>query len=211
MGQVLNIDPLKPDIAVLETVAVVLREGGIIVYPTDTIYGLGCSIKQVNAIERVFEVKRRPARKGALVLVPRLDTVTRLCPEVPDTLFRLASRFWPGPVTFLVPARAELSHWIKGERGLVGVRNPDSQYLHLLMEMVGAPLLSTSANLSGAQSSGNTAELKKIFAPQVDLFLDGGDVSVPTASTVVDLSVEPPVVVRPGVLNDDVQQALTKL
>jgi len=211
MGQVLRIDPLNPDRSALERVAEVVRRGGVIVYPTDTIYGLGCAPDQEDALRRIVTIKRRDQEKGLLLLVPRLEVAHSLCSAIPAALDRLAEEFWPGPVTFLLPARGELSRLITGDRGLIGLRQPDSGYLRLLMEMIPGPLVSTSANITGERPTGLVAELKNQLADQVDLFVDGGDVGEVVASTVVDLSVTPPRVVRAGVLGNKVEDAIARL
>ncbi len=211
MGQVLRIDPLNPDRSALERVAGVIREGGVIVYPTDTIYGLGCSPENPVALERIFGIKQRAGERGLLLLVPGFEAARSLCSEIPPAFDRLAPQFWPGAVTFLLPARPDLSRLITGDRGLVGLRDPDSPYLHLLMELLPGPLVSTSANVSGELPSGRVAELKKQLADQVDLFVDGGDVGQVIPSTVVDLSVVPPTVIRPGALGKKIEEAIGRL
>jgi len=211
MAQVLRIDPLNPDRSVLERMAAVVRDGGVIVFPTDTIYGLGCSPDDQAAVERIFGIKQRVEEKGLLLLVPDLESARSLCSTVPTAFERLSAEFWPGPVTFLLPARSNLLRLVTGERGLVGLRNPQSGYLHLLMDTIPGPLVSTSANISGEPPSGRVADLREQLAGQVDLFVDGGDVGEAVASTVVDLSVEPPRVVRAGVLGKRVEEAIKRL
>ncbi len=211
MGQVLRIDPLNPDRSALERVARVIRGGGVIVYPTDTIYGLGCAPDRPVALERVISIKQRAGKKGVLLLVPGLESARPLCSTVPPSFDQLAPKFWPGPVTFLLPAHTELSRLISGDRGLVGLRDPDSPYLHLVMELIPGPLVSTSANVSGELPSGRVAELRKQLEDQVDLFVDGGDVGGAVPSTVVDLSVTPPRVVRAGALGKKIEEAIGRL
>lgn len=208
MGQVLRIDPLTPDRSVLERVAAVVRGGGVIVYPTDTIYGLGCAPDDQAAVERIFKIKRRAEGKGVLLLVPGVETVRSLCSPVPQVFEQLAEQLWPGPVTFLLTARSGLPRLISGDRDLLGLRNPDSEYLHLLMALIPGPLVSTSANVSGDVPTGRVADLKRQLADEVDLFVDGGDVRDAVASTVVDLSVTPPRIVRAGAVVQRVEQAI---
>ncbi len=210
MGEVVRIDPLNPDRSALERMASVIRQGGVIVYPTDTIYGLGC-VPDAAAVERIFRIKQRIEEKGVLLLVPGLESARALCSMVPKAFDQLAGQFWPGPVTFLLPARPGLSRLIVGERSLVGCRDPDSLYLRTLMEMIPGPLVSTSANISGEPPSGRVEELRRQLAEQVDLFVDGGDVGELVASTVVDLSVTPPRVVRAGVMAGRVEEAIGRL
>jgi len=211
MGQVLRIDPLNPDRFALERVAEVIRRGGVVVYPTDTIYGLGCDPYQTKAVERILTIKQRAGERGFLLLVPGLDAVRLLCSTTAAFFDRLAGEFWPGPVTFLLPGRPELSAFIRGDRGLVGLRNPDSAYLQLLMELIPGPLVSTSANVSGEPPTGRVAELRKQLEDHVDLFVDGGDVGEVVASTVVDLSVTPPRVVRAGKWGKKVEEAIGRM
>jgi L-threonylcarbamoyladenylate synthase len=210
MGEVLRIDPLNPDRSALDCVAGVIRAGGVIVYPTDTVYGLGCAPDKLVALAHVIAIKRRAGKKGVLLLVPSFESVPPLCSTIPPAFDPLARQFWPGPVTFLLPAYAELSRLISGERGLVGLRKPDSAYLQLLMEMIPGPLVSTSANISGERPSGRVEDLKGQLLDQVDLFVDGGDSGKAIPSTVVDLSVTPPRVVRRGPLGRQVEEAIAK-
>jgi L-threonylcarbamoyladenylate synthase len=211
MGQVLRIDPLNPDRTALERIAEIVRQGGVIVYPTDTIYGLGCAPDQEGALRRILTIKRRDQEKGLLLLVAGRKAANLLCAAIPAAFDRLAGEFWPGPVTFLLPARGRLSRLITGDRGLVGLRQPDSVYLQLLMEMIPGPLVSTSANVAGEQPSGRVGELSERLADQVDLFVDGGDVRAVVASTVADLSVTPPRVVRAGAIAKRVEEAIARL
>lgn len=183
----------------------------MIVYPTDTIYGLGCAPDNPGAVERLFRIKGRAAEKGVLLVVPDVEWARALCSSIPAAFDRLSEAFWPGPVTFLLPARDDLSPLIIGDRGLVGLRNPGSGYLHLLMEMIPGPLISTSANVSGQPPSGRVTKLRRQLAGKVDLFVDGGDVGEVVASTVVDLSVSPPRVVRAGALAQRVEEAIGRL
>jgi L-threonylcarbamoyladenylate synthase len=207
MGQLIRIHPLNPDRGAIERAAAVVRRGGVICYPTDTIYGLGCLPNREDALERIFELKGRPAQKGVLVLIPGHAWVKELCSEVPAAFGELA-RFWPGPVTFLMPAKPDLPLLVRGDRNLVGIRYPDSPYLERLMGAIPGPLVSTSANVSGQVPMGSVRELEKLLLPKVDLLLDGGDVEDAVPSSVVDLSVMPPRLVRSGRLGEQILKAL---
>jgi L-threonylcarbamoyladenylate synthase len=207
MGRVIAIDPQNPDAADVAAVAEVVRAGAVILYPTDTVYGLGCDFRNHRALQRIFEIKGRDEGKGVLLLVPDMKSVARLSWSVPEIFERLAARFWPGPVTFLLPARSSLPGLIRGERGLIGVRNPDCPYLRLLLKRSG-PLVSTSANLSGHEPPQSVNQLKGLLLDHVDLLIDGGDAPGSLPSTVVDLTETPPQIVRSGTLAASVQQFL---
>ena len=209
MGRVIHVDPLKPGDSAINSIADVVRNGGVIVYPTDTIYGLGCLGRNSAAVSRILGIKSREENKGFLLLIPDLNWVSTLTSEVPGTFYRLAAKFWPGTVTFLLPANPNLPASIRGTRGLVGLRNPDCPYLGRVMKAIPGPLLSTSANISGRDTPPTVAELKKLLLDQVDIFVDGGEVADPVPSTVVDLSVTPPRVVRAGRLGPRIEQLLS--
>jgi L-threonylcarbamoyladenylate synthase len=208
MGRIIAINPLNPSASAISSVAEVVRAGGVIVYPTDTLYGLGCLPRDARAVERVLAIKQREETKGFLLLIPDLNWVTTLASTVPGKFYRLAAKFWPGAVTFLLPANPNLPACVRGERDLVGLRNPDSPYLRRLMKAIPGPLVSTSANVSGQASPASVEELKTLLLDQVDVFVDGGDVIDPLPSTVVDLSVTPPKVVRAGRLSERIEQVL---
>jgi L-threonylcarbamoyladenylate synthase len=208
MGRVLTIDPQNPDAQVVGAIAKAVRHGAVIAYPTDTVYGLGCLAHDERALARIFQIKQRAEAKGVLLLVPDVEWVPGLCAEVPDVFHRLAARFWPGPVTFLLPANSNLPVLIRGERNLVGIRNPDSAYLRSVMERIPGPLVSTSANLSGVEPARSVSDLERLLLGKVDLLINGGEPSDSLPSTVVDLSVNPPRVVRAGGVGDTVRQFL---
>ena len=211
MGRVIHVDPLKPSESAITSIADVVRNGGVIVYPTDTIYGLGCLGRNSAAVSRILGIKSREESKGFLLLIPDLAWVSTLTSEVPGAFYRLAAKFWPGTVTFLLPANPNLPASIRGSRGLVGLRQPDCPYLGRVMKAIPGPLLSTSANISGQEARPSVAELKELLLDQVDIFVDGGEVADPVPSTVVDLSVTPPKVVRAGRLGARIEQLLASL
>lgn len=193
----------------IEVAASVIRKGGVVLYPSDTVYGLGCDPFCQRAVERIFQIKLRPPAKGLLVLVPGLSWLGRLaCDLDSDLVSAVSSRFWPGPLTMVLKARSELSRTLTGREGKIGIRWPDSPFLQSWMGRIPGPLVSTSANLSGRELMTSVRELKRVFGPQVDLFLHSSGPMSEAASTVLDLTCLPPRVLRGGVLGQKVADFL---
>ena len=204
----LEIDLVNPNPLQIDRAAEVVRRGGIVLYPTDTVYGLGCSALQTPAISRLFELKQRPSDRGVLLLIPELTWVERCTHSVPETFLPLAKALWPGPVTFLLPASPRVSGLISGAQGKVGLRQPKLPFLRSWLYKIGAPLVSTSANISGRPVPQSVEELAELFESEVDLFLDGGATSEAEASTVVDLCSQPIQIVREGRLAEKIRWLL---
>lgn len=208
----MRIDPFRAETRIIEEAARIVREGGVVLYPSDTIHGLGCHPFDERAVRRLFEIKGRPEEKGVLLLIPDMSWVPKLCIDVPKVFDELADRFWPGPVTMLFQVRPGiLPALVVGREGKVGLRCPDLDYLLRWMQAIPGPLVSTSANRSGEPPPESVKALRELFADRVDLFLEGEEPAEPVrASTVVDLTRTPPVVVRRGELAEDVDTFLSR-
>ena len=204
----IHIDRFNLDPCQIEAAAAVVRAGGIVLYPTDTVYGLGCSGLRADALTRLFELKQRPNDRGVLLLIPQLAWVERCARSVPADFFPLAEALWPGPVTFLLPASPRLPPLIAGGKGKVGLRQPELPYLRSWIEAIGAPLVSSSANISGKPLPQSVEELVTLFGDRVDLLLEAAEMGKAQASTVVDLCTEPAQIVREGQLAEKVRSLL---
>jgi L-threonylcarbamoyladenylate synthase len=172
----------------LAAAAVFLRAGGIVAYPTETYYGLAADPWNGQALHRLFQVKNRPAVKPVLVLVSDRAQVLLLAREISPTARLLMDRFWPGPLTLVLPARADLSPLLTGGTGTVGVRLSPDPVAAALLRAFGSPLTATSANLSGREPATTANEVKAAFGGQVDLILDGGPAPGRMGSTLVGVS-----------------------
>lgn len=177
-----------------------LRRGQIIVYPTDTVYGLGCRLDDERAVRRIFEIKRRPPTTPLPVLLadaPQLDEYAR---DVPAVARRLISRFWPGALTLIVRRSDRIPAIVAGGGDTVAVRVPGHPIPRALVRAVGVPIIGTSANSHGAPPT-PTAQLAVYdLGDRVDLVLDGGRAPLARESTVVDVTGDAPVVVREGAI-----------
>lgn len=190
----------------------VLRSGGVVALPTDTVYGIAVALDTPDGLERLFHVKHRPPDK-AIALLLADPAQAAVVGTFGARARRLAELFWPGPLTMVLPARgdAPLPAALSGGSPTVGVRLPDHPVPRAFAAAVG-PLPTTSANLSGAPDSVDVAGVVAALGSRVDLVLDGGRTRGSVPSTVVDLSVDPPVIRREGAVSGaQIAQALRDL
>ncbi len=184
----------------LEKAVEVLRSGGIVAFPTDTYYGLGCDVFNESAAARVFRAKGRPAGTPLPALLSGVEDVDLVCSERPPGLEILAARYWPGPLTIACKAKETVAVGVTGGLGTVGMRVPDHDVPRSVVRMLGRPISGTSANRSGKPPHKTAAEVQNDIGGEVDLVIPGECGSHPAASTVIDLSGERPVVVREGAI-----------
>jgi L-threonylcarbamoyladenylate synthase len=176
----------------------ILARGGLVIFPTDTVYGVGASLDQNGAVTRLFSAKRRPLSKAIPVLLSRPSALQDVARDLSNSVWLLAERFWPGPLTMVVPASPHLPPVLTAGQSTVAVRVPDHWVVRALVEGLDSPLAATSANISGRPSSITAADAMAGLAGQVDFVLDGGPCPGGISSTVVDLTVDPPRILRPG-------------
>lgn len=198
MKRVQRIDPERPDPALIARAAERLRGGQLVAYPTETFYGLGADPRSAEAVERVFEAKGRPDRM-ALPLIAADEASLLLCVrELPELARRLAAAFWPGALTLVMPASPDLPPRLLGGGHTVGVRISPHPIASALARAAGGPIVATSANRSGQGAPTSAAEVEEALGDAVTLILDGGPTRGGAASTVIDLTADPPRVVRSG-------------
>jgi len=180
----------------------VLLAGGIVAIPTDTVYGISVALETPNGIERLFHVKQRPPDRAIALLLADADQAAAVA-DVSAAARALATALWPGPLTLVLPARrdAPLPAVLRAGGATVGVRLPDHPAPRALAAAVG-PLPTTSANLSGRPDSVDAGTVINELGDRIDLVLDGGRTSGARPSTVVDLTVEPPVIRRVGLVDE---------
>jgi L-threonylcarbamoyladenylate synthase len=177
-----------------------LKTGGVVVFPTDTLYGLGADVFSVSALERVFFIKGRPLGLALPVLVNCWEQV-KLAARYTEVGAKLAERFWPGPLTLVLPKRDHLPGLVTGWKNTVAVRMPDHRVPLALSRDLGGPITGTSANLSGAPDLLTLETLQAQLGEQVDYIIRTGPAPNGTASTVVDVTEETPRLVRPGAIS----------
>jgi L-threonylcarbamoyladenylate synthase len=191
--------PPGPEASTLDRALSCLRSGGVIVYPTETVYGLGADAFAEPAVERVAALKGRDARQPILVLVADEEMVLQVASRFPPEARRVARLFWPGPLTLVLPARPDISARLTGATQGIGVRISSHPVARSLVAGLGRPLTSTSANPGGAPPAEDIGQARAYFGERVDLYVEGGCCAgVP--STVLDWTEDPPSVVREGAI-----------
>jgi len=162
----------------------VLRSGGLVAFPTDTVYGLGALAFDGKAVELIYAAKDRPVEKAIPVLIADQEDMEKVGMNIPETAYKLASRFWPGPLTCIIPKKPTLPESVSAT-STVGVRVPNHEITRALLRMAG-PMAVTSANISGQQSPSTTEKVFSQLSGRIDLILDGGKTQGGVPSTVVD-------------------------
>lgn len=193
----------------IPAVADLLRGGGLAAVPTETVYGLAADATNPAAVARVFEVKGRPEQKALSVLVPGPGAIDKYCRDVPAGACALAERFWPGPLTLVLPSRRLECEAVRSGGETLGLRCPDHPLTLALLEALDFPLAAPSANPSGRESPKTAGEVLSYFEGQIEAVLDGGPCGLGRESTVFDMSQVPYRVLRQGALPEaDVAQCL---
>jgi L-threonylcarbamoyladenylate synthase len=185
----------------IRAAAEVLRAGGLVAFPTETVYGLGASALSAEAVARVFEAKGRPATNPVIVHVARAADVLNVAAEWPATAAALAERFWPGPLTLVVPKGLAVPEIVTAGGSTVAVRCPNHAVARALIEAAGVPVAAPSANRSTELSPTRAEHVLKSLNGRIDFLLDGGPCSGGIESTVVDVTGDVPRVLRPGLIS----------
>jgi len=186
----------KPE--TIRQAAAVICGGGVVCFPTRCLYGLGADAFNAAAVERVFDIKQRPAELPLLVLINSPAQMDGLARSIPRVAHVLMQRFWPGRLTLVLEAEASLPERLTAGTGKIGIRLAAHTVARALVEAVGNPITGTSANISGGTGCRQISELDPKIRRQVDIVLDGGPLKGGVGSTVVDVTGESPVLIREG-------------
>lgn len=184
----------------IERAAALLKEGKIVVFPTDTLYGVGVTAFDEEAIDALYRIKDRPLEKGIPILLADGDDLRRVAREIPACAQVLLDRFWPGPLTLILPRRKDLPPNISPNEN-IAVRIPDDDVARALIRAAGGALATSSANRSGEPPARNAAAAWQALEGRVAAVVDGGHVQHGVPSTIVDCTVDPPQVLRQGALS----------
>ena len=184
----------------LKEAAGVIQKGGLLVFPTDTFYGLGCDAWNAAALRKIFVLKGRPPEKPLLLLIAEVRDSCKLAKDVPPIAKRLMDAYWPGPLTLILPASETVPREACAGTGKIGIRMPGCAFTRELIKRSGVPLVGTSANISGKGEAVDMEGIQGDFGEQVQLYLDAGKLEAKAPSTVVDLTGDGPVILREGVI-----------
>lgn len=196
--EVLIVDPAIPDPAAIARAAAIVRAGGLVAFPTETVYGLGANALDAAAVRRVFEAKGRPAEDPLIVHLAAAEDLDRVAGEVPGLARRLAEAFWPGPLTLVLPKRPAVPAEVTAGLPTVAVRVPAHPVALALIRAADVPVAAPSANRFGRASPTSAQHVLDDLEGRVDLVLDAGPTAVGVESTVLDLTRDPPTILRPG-------------
>jgi L-threonylcarbamoyladenylate synthase len=187
--------------SVLDRAAGIIKNGGTVAFPTETVYGLGADGLNPKAVLKIFEAKKRPTGNPLSLLVHSREDVERVARNIPESAFKLMDTFWPGPLTIVLEKNDIVPDITSGKLKSIGVRMPDHKIPLELVQRAGTPLAAPSANLSGKPSPSLAAHVISDLTGRIDVILDGGEAAIGLESTVIDMTVEPPAVLRPGAIS----------
>ena len=189
--------------AAVQRAAELLRAGQVVALPTETVYGLAANALDADAVAKIYEIKGRPAHNPIIIHVADVDMAQRCVTSWPAAAAQLAQSFWPGPLTLVLPRAKNIPDIVTAGGETVGVRWPSHPFIQAVIRECGFPLAAPSANPSNEISPTNASHVAKKLAGKIPLVVDGGQSQIGIESTVVDLTVNPPRVLRPGMIHEE--------
>ena len=202
MPKIHKIDSVNPNTDNIREAAEIIRNGGVIAFPTRCLYGLGADAFNARAVDRIFKIKRRPAAKPVLILIDSPDRLERLATHISRSAQGIMERFWPGRVTLVFEASAVVPGTLTAGTGKIGIRLAGHPVAAALARAVKGPITGTSANVSGCPGCHQIEDLQPAVTEQLDLVLDAGPLKGGRGSTVVDVTGDIPRVFREGVVSE---------
>ncbi len=206
--RILTVDPQQPDPSVIEEAAAALREGKLVAFPTETVYGLGAYALDERAVQNIFDAKERPSTDPLIVHIAHIGQVSGCAAAFPANARKLALAYWAGPLTIILPKKPSIPDLVTAGLPNVALRVPSHRVARALVETAGIPIAAPSANRFSRPSPTTAAHVKDDLDGRVDLIVDGGPTDIGLESTIVDFSVDPPVVRRPGGITFEQIQAV---
>jgi L-threonylcarbamoyladenylate synthase len=211
MPQILKINSQQPEDALIRKAALTLQAGGVVAFPTETFYGLAVDATNGDAIERIFQIKGRAFSSPIALIAGSKNGISGLVTDIPATAQRLMKVFWPGPLTLLFPASPQISPRLTAGTGKIGIRVSSHPIADSLANGMRGPITATSANWSSAPECLTAAEVLAALGDRIDLIIDGGPAPGGQGSTVLDITVNPPVCLRKGAIAFSlIQESLTE-
>ncbi|ADG83734.1 L-threonylcarbamoyladenylate synthase [Thermincola potens] len=194
----LKVDAQNPDPETISQAAEIIKRGGVVAFPTETVYGLGANALDGPAVQKIFAAKGRPSDNPLIVHIAEFSQLEMLVTEVPLTARRAMEVFWPGPLTIIMPCRDDIPRTVTGGLKTVGVRMPKHPVALALIKAAKLPIAAPSANSSGKPSPTEARHVMYDLAGKIDAVIDGGPAQVGVESTVLDMTGDTPVILRPG-------------
>ena len=182
----------------IQKAARIIKKGGLVAFPTETVYGLGANALDKKAVRKIFEAKGRPLDNPVIVHIANFEDLTKLVRKIPKEAEILAKKFWPGPLTFILFKKKIIPDEVTAGTKTVAIRMPKNKIALKLIKAAGVPIAAPSANLAGKPSPTKAEHVFEDLGDKIDLILDGGPTKIGVESTVLDLTVKPPQILRPG-------------
>lgn len=182
--------------------AEIIKRGGLVAFPTETVYGLGANGLDENAVPKIYEAKGRPSDNPLILHISKLDEIEDIVKEIPKSALILAEEFWPGPLTMVFKKSERVPYRTTGGLESVAIRMPSNKIARELIKAAGVPIAAPSANSSGRPSPTKAAHVIYDLDGKIDMVIDGGEVDIGIESTIVDVTGEVPVILRPGFITE---------
>lgn len=203
MTKIIRIDPKRPDMNLIKECAEAINTGKTVVFPTETVYGLGSNALDAQAVKKIFEAKGRPTDNPLIVHIAYPVQVDELAKDISPKAKKLMDRFWPGPLTLLLWKKSAVPDVVTAGLPKVGIRMPSNPIAHALLKEADTPIAAPSANLSGKISPTHADDVIDDLYDRVDIIIDGGDSKEGIESTVIDMTAEVPLLLRPGTVTQE--------
>lgn len=200
MTLILKVDPLNPDPSTIRKAADILRSGGLVAFPTETVYGLGALVFNEQAARKVYIVKNRPFDNPLIIHISSLEMLDTVATNIPEKALRLAEKFWPGPLTLILPRNKSVPKVVSGGLDTVAVRMPAHPVALALIKEAGEPVAAPSANLAGKPSPTTAEHVIQDLYGKIDAIIDAGETLYGVESTIINILSNPPVLLRPGAI-----------
>jgi len=208
---IIKVDPVHPDTAAINKAADCVKQGGLIVFPTWCFYGIGADAFHEKAVNRVFQIKERTYAKPLLILIKGKESLKKYVLDVPESAKILMDRFWPGKLTLVFHSNDTIPEYLTSGTGKIGIRVPENRIARALLSCLDHPLTGTSANISGISGCSDIKTLDINIRDNVDLVLDSGKLKGKKGSTVVDITCDPPIILREGSISEpEIRKCLEK-
>ena len=202
MENYLDLNEIK-DYAKLNKPGKIIKNGGIVIFPTETVYGIGTNGLDAVAVEKLYNIKKRPITKPISLLVSDFDMINKVAKNITKKEYELMQRFFPGPLTIILNKKDIVPNIVTANTNTVGIRMPDNEITRKLIKYAGVPIAAPSANISGEPSNTNLNDLINIFKNNVDYYIDGGECKIGTASTIIQVVNEIPIILRKGSITEE--------
>lgn len=201
--KVVRINPNQIDVKAIQEAGEIIKDGGLVAFPTETVYGLGGDGLNSSSSKKIYAAKGRPSDNPLIIHIHKWDSMNVICDDVPERAKLLADAFWPGPLTMIVKKNDKVPYETTGGLDTVAVRMPDHQVALQFIEAAGGFVAAPSANTSGRPSPTLSAHVEEDMTGKIDMIIDGGQVGIGVESTIVDLTSDVPTILRPGYITEE--------